>query len=422
MGPEATARSNSYFEGNYWILLLNTAVAVLIAAALLYLGWIRAVRSFFERSVKIYPLVVLLTALIYVLITSIVTLPLDFYVGFVREHQYNLSNETIAGWAGEAATGLVIGLITNGIGLTILYLVVRATGKAWWIWGTGVAVLLAAFYIFASPILIEPRFNTYTPMAEGPLKTDILAMARANGVPADNVYVYDRSRQTRSISANVSGLFGTTHVNIADTLLQRCDPACVRAVLGHELGHYVLGHGYSLLVMNALLFLAVFALLNASFLALTKNERWGIKGISDPAGLPLAFGLVAVILLVFTPVTNTITRFHELQADMFGYNTAREPDGFAEASILLSEYRKMHPAPWEEFVFYDHPSGWTRVHNAMVWKANEIAAGRLPNTPGGPPPGWRPDFVVMGPVAANAPPALKPAPSPGARSNSPARP
>ena len=79
---------------------------------------------------------------------------------------------------------------------------------------------------------------------------------------------------------------------------------------------------------------------------------------------------------------------------MFGYNVAREPDGFAEASILLSEYRKMHPSPLEEFVFFDHPSGWTRIHNAMVWKAHEIEAGRLPSTPGGPPPGWRPDFVT----------------------------
>src|SRR5262249_37764359 len=154
-------------------------------------------------------------------------------------------------------------------------------------------------------------------------------------------------------------------------------------------------HVYSLLVMNALLTLLTFAVVNGVFLALTKNaknEKWGIAGISDPAGLPLLAAIYLAVTLVSTPISNTLTRFHENQADMFGYNAAREPDGFAEASILLSEYRKMQPAPWEEFVFYDHPSGWTRIHNAMVWKANEIAAGRLPNTPGGPGD-WRPDFV-----------------------------
>src|SRR5262249_18278807 len=156
----------------------------------------------------------------------------------------------------------------------------------------------------------------------------------------------------------------TTRISIADTLLQRCDPGCVRAVVGHELGHYVLGHNYSLLVMNTIYYALIFALLNFGFVVLSRGEKWGIRGISDPAGLPLAFAVVAFVSLLTTPVSNTITRFHEQQADMFGFNAAREPDGFAEASLLLSEYRKMHPSPLEEFVFFDHPSGWTRIHNA----------------------------------------------------------
>jgi len=394
MGPAATARSNAYFEGGYWLDLVSTLITVAISAALLFLGWVRGVRTFFERTVTFYPLVVFCTAVFYLALTSLITLPFDYYVGFVRQHQYGLSTQTLARWLTEQAQGTAISLVTGGIGLTILYLVVSVAKRAWWIWGTVAAVVMIAFLSFAAPVLISPIFNHYTPMAESPLKHDILTMAQANGVPADNVYVYDRSRQTNSISANVSGLFSTTRVSIADTLLQRCDPGCVRAVLGHELGHYVLGHSYSGLAMRSLYYLLIFMLLNAGFLALSKNERWGIRGLNDPAGLPLVFALAAVIALATTPISNTITRFNEQQADMFGFNAAREPDGFAEASILLSEYRKMHPSPLEEFVFFDHPSGWTRIHNAMVWKAHEIEAGRLPATPGGPPPGWRPDFVV----------------------------
>jgi STE24 endopeptidase len=119
------------------------------------------------------------------------------------------------------------------------------------------------------------------------------------------------------------------------------------------------------------------------------------------------------------PINNNITRFHEAQADLFGLNAAREPDGFAEASILLSEYRKMEPSAFEEWFFYDHPSGHARVHMAMQWKAHEMAAGRYPAGPGGPPQGWRPDFVVVegaapttaAPAPAAAPPAAEPSPA-----------
>jgi STE24 endopeptidase len=135
--------------------------------------------------------------------------------------------------------------------------------------------------------------------------------------------------------------------------------------------------------------------------------------------------VLAAIGLITSPLQRNLTRFNEQQADMFALNAAREPDGAAEAAILLSEYRKMEPAPFEQWWFYTHPSGWNRVHNAMVWKAHEIAAGRFPNTPGGPPPGWVPDFV-RNRGATNAepaeepaalPPSVTPEPSPAAPSN-----
>jgi STE24 endopeptidase len=157
----------------------------------------------------------------------------------------------------------------------------------------------------------------------------------------------------------------------------------------------------------------MFATLHFSFRAVAKNERWGIRDIADPAGFPLVLVLLAVVGLITAPLQRNLIYFNEQQADMFGLNAAREPDGFAEASVLLSEYRKMEPSAFEEWFFYDHPSGWNRVHNSMVWKAHEIAAGRLPNTPGGPPPGWVPDFVRER-GAANAEPAQEPAATPPA--------
>ncbi len=410
LGPEATARSNSYFEGGYLIDFAGTALSILIAGGLLALGWARGVREWLEKTVKWFPLVALGVAIVVNLISTIVSFPFTYYVGFVREHEYGLSTQTFPEWFGEQMIGAGIGLLIGSLFLAILYIIIRAARNTWWIWGSIVSIVFAALMVMVAPVFISPLFNNYTEMEQGELRDSIIAMAQANGVPADNVYVYDRSRQTNSISANVSGMFGTTRISLADTLIERGSPEAVRAVMGHEIGHYVLGHLYSIMAMMIGLIVITFATVHYGFRALAKNERWGIRDISDPAGLPLFLLIIALTGLVTTPLQRNITYFHEQQADMFGLNAAREPDGFAEAAVLLSEYRKMEPSAVEEWFFYDHPSGWNRVHNAMVWKAHEIQAGRLAPSPGGPPEGWVPDFV-RDREAASATPAAEPSPA-----------
>ena len=408
LGPEATARSNSYFEGGYIIDFASTALSIVVAGLLLVIGWARGVRTWLEQKLKWFPLVAFGSSLFYILVSSVLTFPFSYYVGFVRQHEYNLSTQDFGAWFNEQLIGLALGVVIGSLFLTVLYLIIRAARKTWWIWGSVVTIGFAAVMSMLFPVFIAPMFNTSTPMEQSELRDSIIAMAQANGVPADNVYVYDRSRQTNSISANVSGFGPTTRISLADTLLERGSPEAVRAVMAHEIGHYVLRHNVSGLIFSSMIILFSFAFVHFTFSWASKNERWGIRDISDPAGLPLIMVLLSVVGLITSPLQRTLVYFNEQQADMFGLNAAREPDGFAEASVLLSEYRKMEPTALEEFFFYDHPSGWNRVHNAMVWKAHEIAAGRLPNTPGGPPPGWRPDFVVQSARPENAPAAVTP--------------
>jgi STE24 endopeptidase len=199
-------------------------------------------------------------------------------------------------------------------------------------------------------------------------------MARANGIPADNVYVFDASKQSKRISANVSGMFGTVRISLNDNLMNRATPEEIRAVLGHEMGHYVLNHVYKGVLYFAVIIVVGFAVARWAFdrLAARGGERWGIRGVADVAGLPLLAVIFSAYLFVLTPVLNTMVRSAEAEADMFGLNAAREPDGFAQAAVDLSEYRKMHPGPIEEFIFFDHPSGWNRIHRAMVWKGEAV--------------------------------------------------
>lgn len=412
MGPEATARSNSYFEGGYWLDLADSGITIAIGLLLMMLGMATGVRNWLEKTVKAYFLVVFGMAVFYLTVSSVLSFPFYYYVQFVREHEFGLATQNFQEWFGEFMIGFALNLVIGAIFISILYMIIRAAKGAWWVWGTGVTLVLMAVLIAAAPVYISPLFNTFTPMQEGAQKTDILHMAQANGVPADNVYVFDVSRQSNRVTANVSGMFNTTRISLSDTLLQRVSPGGVREVMGHEIGHYVLHHTNSILVMLGVLIAFVFALTNIVFNWLVKGERWGVRGIADAAGMPLAFSVLTFLFTLATPLNNNIIRYHEHQADIFGLNASREPDGFAETALLLSEYRKMEPSPLERWFFYDHPSGYDRIHMAMEWKAHEMAAGRYPAGPGGPPEGWRPDFVVLGEdnAARAAAPAVQPSP------------
>lgn len=421
MDPAARARSDSYFEGGYWTQFVGPIIGFIVAFAVLQLGWAQGVRTWLEKTVKVYFFVVVLFALFYSIV-GLVSFPWDYWLGFVREHDYGLSRQTFGQWFTEYLQGFGISLVIGSLAIGVLYLIIAVAKKNWWIWGTVATLVFVLFTSMLAPVYIAPIFNHYTPMQDGPLKTSVLQMAQANGVPADNVYVFDVSRQSNRVTANVSGFAGTTRISMADNLINRESPGGVRAVLGHEIGHYVLDHTTSLMAMFTLLIVVVFALANWLFNKLSAGERWGIRGISDPAGMPLLFSIIGFVFLVATPIQNNITRFHEHQADMFGLNAAREPDGFAESALLLSEYRKMEPSPLEEWFFYDHPSGYDRIHMSMVWKAHHMALGDIPMGPGGPPPGWRPDFVVMHQTPASAPSATPTAQSPAAPSGSTAHP
>jgi STE24 endopeptidase len=367
---EARRRSDSYFEGGYVLTFVDGLYAVAVAALLLWTGFSARMRNIAQRFTRSRFLQVPIYVVMFVTATAVLSFPLTLYEEFFREHSYGLSNQNFAQWFRDFAVGFLVQLVIAAIALAIIYAVIRGAKRTWWAWGTVVAVILSAFLTMAAPVFITPLFNHYYPLAESPIKEKILSLAKANAIPVDNVYEFDASKQSKRISANVSGLFGTTRISMTDNLLNRCTPAEIEAVLGHEMGHYVLSHAFIGTTWLALVLLVAFLFLDRGFRALVNvfGGNWEVRNIDDPAGLPVFVALLSVFFLLATPVTNTITRTLEAQADIFGLNAARQPDGFATATLKLSEYRKLDPSPLEEFVFYDHPSGRTRIAGAMRWK------------------------------------------------------
>lgn len=377
--PKALARSDAYFEGGYWLLLWDLVVGLAAAWVLLGTGLSRRVRDFAERSTRSKWLQTAIYGALYFLVIALLTLPWSAYEGYFREHQYGMSNQDLAGWLGDFGKGLVITLVFGALAVTVIYAAMRRLARTWWLWGTVFVVFLFAFITLISPIVLEPVFNKFYPLAEGPLKQQILSLARANEIPVTNVYEFDASKQTTKISAHVSGLLGTAQISLNDNLVNRTRPEAIRAVLGHEMGHYVLNHGYKSLLPIGLIVLLGFVFVARAFdrLAVRRAARWGIRDVTDPAGLPLLVALFSVYLFALTPVLNTVSRTMEEEADAFGLNASREPDGFAQAAVAVAEYRKMKPGPIEEILLYDHPSGWNRIHRAMLWKAENINAADI---------------------------------------------
>ena len=235
-------------------------------------------------------------------------------------------------------------------------------------------IAFLAFVSLIAPVYIFPLFNTYTKLEDPTVRDPILSMARANGIPAKDVYEFDASRQSNRVSANVSGFAQTLRISLNDNLLKRCTLPEIETTMGHEMGHYVLNHAYKGVVLMGVVMVIGFAFVNwgTSFALARWGQRWGVQGIGDVAVLPLAVFLFSGYLFLMTPVNNTITRSMEYEADMYGLNSARQPDGEANVDLLLGEYRKMEPGPVEEFIFFDHPSGRTRITAAMRWKAEHL--------------------------------------------------
>ncbi len=366
-------KSEAYFEGGYWLILWNFLWSAAVFIFLLQSGISARLRDFAERLTKFKALQVIFYTIGFVLLVTVLTLPLNVYQGFFREHQYGLATQAFGPWFREQVIAWGYSLVALCIALPILYAVFRRAPGTWWIWGAIVATCFVIFGSFISPLYIEPVFNTYKPLQDPTLRDPILAMARANQIPVKQVFVFDASRQTTRISANVAGFFGTMRIALNDNLVKQCTVPEIRAVMAHEMGHYLLNHQVKLVIAQGILFLVVFGLTARFFNS--ARRRWRIQGIGDPAGLPLLTLILTTLFFALTPVINTISRVTEREADVFGLNTAREPDGMAKIALKLGTYRKLSPGPIEEAIFFDHPSGRSRIRMAMVWKAEQLTGG-----------------------------------------------
>lgn len=367
---DVTARSAAYTEGGYWLLLWGFLLTVALTWLLVRWRILERVRERIGKEGARPLRAAFVVVVVFMLLSALLELPWAIYSQWWREVRYGLSNQPLVDWLMQHAISMAVSTLLGALFLLGIYALIRRMPRLWWLAGGVFSGVAVGVLLFIAPIFIEPLFNQYKPFPEGPTREAIVALARESGIPADRILVYDGSRQRDVVTANVSGVGGSARIAVSDVALDRANLAEVRAVVGHEIGHYVLGHAPRTSLFMGIMMLIAFYAAHRLFEPVSAWLRpHGIGGIADPAGIPILALIVSLFVLMSKPVFNTYSRIGEADADRYSLDHARDPDGLAAALIKTVEYRKASPGPVEEFIFHTHPSIENRVRMAMEWKA-----------------------------------------------------
>ena len=367
LGPAALARAAEYTAGNHWLLLWNLLVSAIIAWLIVRAGILDRVDAKLDRrgpNLRAF----VITA-VYFVVANLLSLPWSLYEEWWRELGYGRTSQPLGDFLGQSALSLAIFAIIVGLFAVGMYALMRRAGRFWWVWSGGLTAFALSILLLAGPVFIEPLFNDFEPVPAGEVRDALVVMAREAGVPEDRIFVYDGSRQSNNFTANVSGIAGSARIAISDVAFKGASLDEVKAVTGHEIGHYVLGHVWRTVIVLSTLAVLFFFVADRTFPRFAR--AFGSSAVvSDPRGLPVLAFMASLLSLFAQPVMNGVIRMGENEADQYSLETVNLPDGLASALVKTAEYRDPRPGELQEVLFYTHPSVERRVRRAMDWKAN----------------------------------------------------
>jgi STE24 endopeptidase len=367
LGAEALAKAAAYTAGGHWLLLWNLLVSALAAWLIVRSGILGRISAKFDtRRVNLKAFVI---AAAYFLVVNLISLPWTLYQEWWRELGYGRTSQPIGDFLGQAALSVAIFAVLVGLFFVGVYALMRRAGRLWWVWSGGLTAMALSIFLLAGPAFIEPLFNDYEPVPAGEVRDALVVMAKQAGVPEDRLFVYDGSRQSNNFTANVSGIAGSARIAISDVAFKGATLDEVKAVTGHEIGHYVLGHVWRTVVLLSVLAVLFFFVADRTFPRFARAFG-SSASIGDPTGLPVLVFMVSLLLLFAQPIVNGTIRMGENEADQYSLETVNLPDALASALVKTAEYRYPRPGRLQEILFYTHPSVERRVRRAMDWKAS----------------------------------------------------
>ncbi|WP_084582883.1 M48 family metalloprotease [Sphingomonas azotifigens] len=370
------ALATAYTQGGHWLVLWGWLFSVLVPIVILRPGLMRRIAAKVAGEKDRKNRAVFAVAVTFFLLHWALLLPWSVYADWWRERSYGITSISGGAWFAQSAISTIFSALSGGVFLVLLYLLIRRTGRRWWIWGTGISAVALFAAIVLQPVLLGPVFQKFTPLPQGPVRETVMAIAHETGTPAEQI-VIAHGGDGPSYTARVDGLGSFARIVLGEGLVATpVDTAALRAVVGHEIGHYQHQHLLWLTLFMTVLVGVALLVIDRLFAPVARLLGAGDRSLADPAGLPVLAVIFATFVFLTSPLINTALRTVELDADRYGLEHAREPDGAARALLKTVDYRAPSPGRLEEVLFYEHPSIRHRLENAMVWKAAHSAPAR----------------------------------------------
>jgi Zn-dependent protease with chaperone function len=376
--PEPTPQALSYYRSGNVLWVVGNVWDLLVPLVLLFAGFSARIRDWARRAGRKWFFTIALYFAAFTLIIFLVDLPLSYYTGFVRQHAYGLSNQTFDKWARDEVTGLFIGIIGGALFIWVPYLLLEKSPQRWWLYTAALAIPFIVLVSLIQPIWIDPLFNRFGPMNDKALETDILNLAERAGIEGSRVYEVAKSEDTNAVNAYVAGFGATKRIVLWDTILAKLDRGQILVVMGHEMGHYVLGHIWKLiLIFSVLIGAGLYAVhRTAGWLINRCHDRFGFTELSDIASLPLIIVLFGVASLVITPVALAVQRHFEHEADRFGLEITQDNYSAATAFVKLQQENLAIPRPGVLYKWWraSHPTLGDRIdfsNDYRPWESHQ---------------------------------------------------
>jgi Zn-dependent protease with chaperone function len=363
--PQPSDQALRYYRTGNVLWAVDTLWGFAVPCLLLFSGLSARLRNAARKIGRNRFFTIAVYGILFTVVTFVLDLPLAYYAGFVREHAYGLSDQAAGKWWRDAFMALAIGCVFTALVLWFPYWLLRKSPRRWWLY-TGLAVApLLAFLLLVTPIWIEPLFNDFGAMKDKALEAKILALADRAGIEGSHVYEVNKSVDTKTVNAYVTGFLNTKRIVLWDTILAKLTGKEVLFVMGHEMGHYVLGHTAQLIVLGtALALLGLWTIhRTAGGLIARYRERFGFSELSDVASVPLMALLFSLVAFVLSPAVLAVARHVEHEADRFGLEITRDNHDCATAFVKLQQENLSNPRPGLLFKLWrlSHPPLGERI-------------------------------------------------------------
>ncbi|MFI5334630.1 MAG: M48 family metallopeptidase [Chlamydiales bacterium] len=373
--PEASQQAMRYYESGNILWIFQQAWALIIPLLFLITGFSGKLASFSEKVGKKWFFGITVYLVIFIVLYKLLSLPMDYYAGYIRQHAYDLSTQSAAHWFSNYGMETFIGLLGAIAFVWIFYLLLKKSPKRWWFYSSLVTIGISFIMIFVQPIWIDPLFNTFGQMQDKKLEKEILHLAARAGISHGRVFEVDKSGETSMLNAYVTGVGKTGRIVLWDTTIKQMKPDEILFVMGHEMGHYVLHHIWLYLAIMSATTFVIFYLtyLSANFLLRRYQKRFGFKHLYNIASLPLLLLLTGIFLFLASPFFNYLSRHIEHEADRFGLEITQNNDAAGRAFLILQQGNLANPRPGPVYTFWraTHPSLGDRVdfcNSYCPWK------------------------------------------------------